>query len=289
MTLRHLEVFIAVCECKSVTHAADRLYMSQPAVSIAIKELESYYGVPLFIRANRTIYLTEQGEVLFLEAKQIINQYEHTRVMLNDNSKFNRVSLGINAATAETEFSNLIKKVRKTDLEIEYSLKVGPAIKLEEMLMENKLDMAILDVIENPKQFVAEKLYEDDMLVVCNPDFYDNDEITLKELGKHPLYLQQRGMNSRKCVEYGLLHAGVNPIVKAEANSTLALVQLAKLGNGFAVLSSGTAERFARDAGLRIVHTPPNSFHRHFFLVHHKNKNLTPTQKAFWDCLLDKA
>ena len=74
MTLRHLEVFIAVCECKSVTHAADKLYMSQPAVSIAIKELESYYGVPLFIRANRTIYLTEQGEALFLEAKQIINQ-----------------------------------------------------------------------------------------------------------------------------------------------------------------------------------------------------------------------
>ena len=55
-----------------------------------------------------------------------------------------------------------------------------------EVLLENKLDMAILDVIENPKQFVTAKLYEDDMLVVCNPDFYDNDEITLKELGKHP-------------------------------------------------------------------------------------------------------
>ena len=289
MTLRHLEVFIAVCECKSVTHAADRLYMSQPAVSIAIKELEAYYEVPLFVRANRTIYLTDQGEVLFREAKQILNQYEHTKIMLSDTSRFNRVSLGINAATAETEFSNLIKKVRQTDLEIEYSLKVGPAIRLEGMLLENKLDMAILDVIETPKQIYSEKLYEDDMLVVCNPDYYDKDEITLQELGKYPLYLQERGMNSRKCVEYGLLHAGVNPIIKAEANSTLALVQLAKLGNGFAILSSGTAERFARDAGLRIVHTPPNSFHRYYFLARHKNKSLTPTQQAFWDCLLDKA
>lgn len=286
MTLRHLEVFVAVCECKSVTHAADRLYMSQPAVSIAIKELEAYYEVPLFVRANRTIYLTQQGGVLFREAKQILSQYERTKVMLSDSARFNKVYLGVNVCTAETEFLDLIKKVRKCNLDIEYSLKVGPAIKLEEMLLESKLDLAILDVIENPKQFVAEPLYDDDMLVVCNPDYYDKDEITLEELGKYPLYLQEKGTNSRKCVEYALMHAGVNLIVKAEANSTLSLVQLAKLGNGFAVLSSGTAERFARDAGLRIVHTPPNSFHRHFFLVHHKNKVLTPTLQSFMDCLL---
>ena len=287
MTLRHFEVFVAVCECKSITLAAEKLYMSQPAVSIAIKEIEGYYGVQLFIRANRTIYLTDKGEALFREAKVILTQYEHTKVMLKDETKFNKVSLGVNVNTAETEFSELIKKVRRANLEIEYTLKVGLADKLEDMLMENQLDLAILDVIENPKQFKAYSLYEDDMLVVCNPDYYDKDYISLEELGKHPLYLQERGTNSRKCVEYGLLHAGVNPIVKAEANSTLPLVQLAKLGNGFAVLSSGTAERFARDAGLRIVTTPPNSFHRHFFLVHHKNKILTPTMKAFIGCILE--
>lgn len=287
MTLRHFEVFVAVCECKSITLAAEKLYMSQPAVSIAIKEIEGYYGVQLFIRANRTIYLTDKGEALFREAKVILTQYEHTKVMLKDEAKFNKVSLGVNVNTAETEFSELIKKVRRANLEIEYSLKVGPADKLEDMLMENQLDLAILDVIENPKQVKMYSLYDDDMLVVCNPDYYDKDFISLEELGKHPLYLQERGTNSRKCVEYGLLHVGVNPIVKAEANSTLSLVQLAKLGNGFAVLSSGTAERFARDAGLRIVATPPNSFHRHFFLVHHKNKILTPTMKAFIGCILE--
>lgn len=287
MTLRHFEVFVAVCECKSITLAAEKLYMSQPAVSIAIKELEAYYGVQLFIRANRTIYLTDRGEALFREAKAILTQFDHTKVMLKDEAKFNKVSLGVNVNTAETEFSELIKKVRRANLEIEYTLKVGLADKLEDMLMENQLDLAILDVIENPKQFKTYSLYEDDMLVVCNPDYYDKDYISLEELGKHPLYLQERGTNSRKCVEYGLLHVGVNPIVKAEANSTLPLVQLAKLGNGFAVLSSGTAERFARDAGLRIVTTPPNSFHRHFFLVHHKKKVLTPTMKAFMGCILE--
>lgn len=171
MTLRHLEVFVAVCECKSITLAAEKLYMSQPAVSIAIKEIEGYYGVQLFIRANRTICLTDKGEALFREAKAILTQYEHTKVMLKDEAKFNKVSLGVNVITAETKFSELIKKVRRANLEIDYSLKVGPADRLEGMLMENQLDLAILDVIENPKQVKMYSLYEDDMLVVCNPDY----------------------------------------------------------------------------------------------------------------------
>ena len=286
MTLRHLEVFVAVCECKSVTQAAEKLYMSQPAVSISIKELESFYGVQLFIRANRTIYLTEQGEALFRDAKSILDQYEHTKVMLKDNSKFNKVSLGVNVNTAEKEFSDFIKKVRRDNLDIEYTIKVGPNDQLEQMLLENQLDMAILATLENPKQFKTYPLYEDDMVVVCNSEYYDKDEISLKELGRHPLYLQEKGTNSRKCVEYGLLHAGVNPIVKAEVNSTLSLIQFAKLGNGFALLSSGAANRFASEAGLHIVATPPGSFHRYFSLVHHKNKVLTPTMKAFRDSIL---
>lgn len=111
MTLRHFEVFVAVCECKSITLAAEKLYMSQPAVSIAIKELEGYYGVQLFIRSNRTIYLTDKGEALFREAKAILTQYEHTKVMLKDEAKFNKVSLGVNVITAETKFSELIKRL----------------------------------------------------------------------------------------------------------------------------------------------------------------------------------
>ena len=61
MTLRHLRIFTAVCQCGSATEAARRLYMTQPAVSLAISELESHYGVRLFDRISRRLHITEPG------------------------------------------------------------------------------------------------------------------------------------------------------------------------------------------------------------------------------------
>ena len=62
MTLRHLKIFLAVCSCRcNVTRAAEKLYLSQPAVSLAIRELEEYYGVRLFERFSRQLKITEAG------------------------------------------------------------------------------------------------------------------------------------------------------------------------------------------------------------------------------------
>ena len=66
MTLRHLRIFSEVCRQESITLAAERMNMAQPAVSYAIRELESYYGTKLFERMNRRLYITESGEQLLL-------------------------------------------------------------------------------------------------------------------------------------------------------------------------------------------------------------------------------
>ena len=58
MTLRHLKIFVAVCEYGGITHAAEHLFLAQPAVSVAISELEKFYGVPLFDRISRKLYIT---------------------------------------------------------------------------------------------------------------------------------------------------------------------------------------------------------------------------------------
>ena len=73
MTVRHMYIFKTVCECQSITAAAGKLNMTQPAVSVAIKELESFYQVKLFERMNRTIYLTEAGNTLREYADSILH------------------------------------------------------------------------------------------------------------------------------------------------------------------------------------------------------------------------
>ncbi len=61
MTLRHMKIFVAVCEAGSITGAAKKLYLAQPAVSLAVRELEDYYGVRLFDRIAKKLYITEAG------------------------------------------------------------------------------------------------------------------------------------------------------------------------------------------------------------------------------------
>lgn len=70
MTIRHLRIFIEVAKSGNMSKAAERLYISQPTASQAIKELEEYYGVLLFERLNRRLYITEAGKKLFFYAKR---------------------------------------------------------------------------------------------------------------------------------------------------------------------------------------------------------------------------
>ena len=87
MTVRHMYIFKTVCECQSITAAAGKLNMTQPAVSVAIKELESFYQVKLFERMNRTIYLTEAGNTLREYADSILDKWRKAGVRTMEDVK----------------------------------------------------------------------------------------------------------------------------------------------------------------------------------------------------------
>ena len=76
MTLRYLKIFLAVADQESITKAAEKLYIAQPSVSIAIKELEAYYGVRLFERFNRRIQITEEGRRFESYARYIVQLFD---------------------------------------------------------------------------------------------------------------------------------------------------------------------------------------------------------------------
>lgn len=76
MTLRHLRVFLAVYQTQNVTRAAERLHMTQPTVTRAVQELERYYGVRLFERINRRLYITQSGRQLYARAVHIVGSFE---------------------------------------------------------------------------------------------------------------------------------------------------------------------------------------------------------------------
>ncbi|MBM6839180.1 LysR family transcriptional regulator, partial [Clostridium saudiense] len=76
MTLRHIKIFVAVCETGSATAAGEKLFIAQPSISLAISELEDYYGVKLFDRLSKRLYITEAGKYFLEYASHIIKIFE---------------------------------------------------------------------------------------------------------------------------------------------------------------------------------------------------------------------
>ena len=172
MTLRHLSIFKMVCELGSITATADKLNMSQPAVSIAVRELEAFYNTKLFERMNRQIYVTETGNRLRQYADTILAQFDESIDVIRNSSASMTCRLGVNATCAETYLSTWIHKIESEIDGIMLSIHVCNASEIERMIADNEIDIAIVDSIPGQTKFESRLLYSEKMCVVCSPNLY---------------------------------------------------------------------------------------------------------------------
>lgn len=111
MMIRHLKIFITVHDELNMTVAANKLFMTQPSVSQAIKELENYYGVVLFERLSRKLYATESGEKLYQYASHIIKLFDDVEDSLKEDALQKKLMIGANYTVGISLIHKYIEKV----------------------------------------------------------------------------------------------------------------------------------------------------------------------------------
>lgn len=285
MTIRHLQIFRTVCECGSITAAADRLNVTQPSVSIAIKELEDYYRTKLFDRASRKIYLTEPGETLLGYTHTLLDEFDEAAALLRDGSTFTRCRLGVNVSAAEICLAEIMKRVKRELPELHLSTVIQNNEQIEQMLADNRIDFAVYDGVRNRSTRSSALLFTDSMLAVCSPSLYEGTEIGIEQLAAEPLLLREKGSGLRNCVDGQFLSHGFTAESAAESISTLSLIELAEIGAGFAVLPERLANRVCDGVKLKSVQVTDADFKRYYYLVCREKKHLTPMMKAFTDLI----
>ncbi len=288
MTIRHLEIFKTVYECNSITEAADLLNMSQPAVSISIKELESYYNTKLFNRTRRGVAPTEQGDLLYKRANQLIDQFEEVSTLLRDNKNFVRIRLGANVSVAETALASVLKEIEKFDEDNKnLEIIINNSTTLSKMLENDELDIIITDNVSNisVNDWVKPLHYEDRLVAICSDDEYTENYITIEELATKKLFLRETGSAARACVDEMFAKHGIRIKPSVESTSTLSLIQLARETIGFSIISYPIAESLNSDNGIfkrvKIVDIKDEKFVRKFYLVYDTSKQMSPTMKKF--------
>ncbi|MBQ8995736.1 MAG: LysR family transcriptional regulator [Oscillospiraceae bacterium] len=230
MTLRHFQIFQAVCDTGSATGASDKLNISQPAVSIAIKELEVFYNTKLFERVGRKLQLTESGKTLRGHVNNVLEQFDETTTVMKEQIGQTRVRLGSNTSAAETKLPSLIDSLKESIPDIKLTILADNTEAILEKLMRNEIDFALINEQTNNDQLVSIPLYCEEIRVYCSPDLYNEDMITFERLKDMPLLFREKGSFVRETICYAAerYSSHLKPVV--ESTSTLSLITLAKRG-----------------------------------------------------------
>ena len=201
-------IFYVVAKNNHMTRASEELFISQPAISQAIKKLESQLGGTLFLRSNKGMELTEEGKMLYSyikDAIELINNAEADFTSFKDLDK-GEIKIGISTTLTKLVLMDTIKNFHKDYPNIDIKIINELTSNLIEDLKRGKLDFVIYnegDINETGVDTkIISKLKEG---FVYNPTYYNDEIISFKDLNKYPLILQKSESNSRRKLDSYLL------------------------------------------------------------------------------------
>ena len=281
MTLRHLEIFRAVCTQESVTQAAERLNMTQPAVSMAIRELETFYGVRLFERMTRRLYITEAGRSLLQYADTVLSQFQESVQVLRQGGTRGRCRFGMTVTIGETWLPAILTRLKEELPELDVEAFIQNSRRTEEMVLQNEIDFALVDNVSSASRSQrVSPLFRETMAAVCAQGFLSGKTaLPLSELAEQPLLLRESGSGTRSSVDAVFQAAGLKAVPVVEGISASALLSCAATGAGITILPRSQVERPLRDGAVRELTVTDAIFQRTYFLLCHRNKYLTEGMK----------
>ena len=168
MTLNHLNVFKAAAECGKMSEAAKVLHISQPAVSQTIKELEDHYGVRLFERMPKKLFLTADGEKLLAQAKQVLSAFEDLEYEMSPDKRRARLRAGSSVTVGMCVMPAILKRFSAASPKTEIFSYVNNTETIERMLLDSELDAAIVEGKIKSKELVTQKLMDDFVVLFCS-------------------------------------------------------------------------------------------------------------------------
>ncbi len=283
MTRKHFTIFVEVCRFLNFSQAAEALNTTQPAVSLAVKELESHYGVALFERMNRRVYLTPAGEALLATAQDVLRGFQEAEETLGQGRPL-ALRVGANVSFGEAGLAQVLGRFRQEHPQVRLRALVANSDKIQSLLAENPLDVGIVDGLGVSERRRAQPLYQEDLVLAAAPGRFPAPA-TVEELAALPLLLREPGSGLRSSVDRVFSQQGLAPQPLLESTSTAALAQAAKAGLGVAILPEALAQR---ESGLQVGTVPEVRFFRQFACALHRQKAPSPALEAFLALLRDQ-
>jgi DNA-binding transcriptional LysR family regulator len=290
MTLRQLTLFKAVAQHLSFTRAAAELCLTQPAVSIQIKQLEGHMGMPLFEQIGKRIFLTDAGRELYSACDDIFNRIENLQTSLNELQGSIKGQLKLSVVTTATYFiPSIFKSFLKQYPEVNLRLTVRNRNNVLERLANNEDDLVIMGQVPEQLHVTAKPFLNNPLVVLASPEhpLVNKSNISLEKLSKETILLREAGSGTRLAMERCFASHNLELPQAIELGSTEAIKQGVIAGLGISVLSKHAVTLELAMGIVKLLDVDEFPLERNWYVAHLADKEMSLVARTFLEFLLN--
>jgi DNA-binding transcriptional LysR family regulator len=292
LTLRQLQIFVIASRLPSFARAAEELHLSQPAVSMQIRQLEEAVGLPLFERIARRLTLTEAGERLSHHASRIIGEIKDIEDTMTSLAQADSGTIAVSIVSSATYFApKLLAQYSQQFPKVDVRFSVGNRETLLRLLQDNATDLAIMGRPPPELGTTTEPLARHPHVIVaplthplCGARGFD-----LQELAGDTFLLREPGSGTRAVVEHMFRQHLFTPARCVTLGSNETIKQAVMAGMGVSLLSLHTLALELRAGEIALLDVSGTPIERTWQIVHLTSKQLSPTCVAFRRFMLEHA
>ncbi|TSA48877.1 MAG: LysR family transcriptional regulator [Nitrosomonadales bacterium] len=290
-TLRQLRVFDAVARHLSFSRAAQALHLTQPAISMQVKQLEESAGLPLFEQLGKKIYLTEAGREFHHYCRNILQQLTEAEAVLDELKGVERGKLTISVASTASYFTpQLLARFCQRFPKATVSLNVTNREHLLQLLAHNETDMVIMGRPPEGLDLEAVSFMGNPLVIIApvSHPLANAHDIPLSRLAEETFLVREQGSGTRIAMERFFADQGIHLTTGTEMSTNEAIKQAVQAGMGLGILSLNTIALELETKRLAVLNVQNFPIQRHWYVVHRKGKRLSPVTRAFKAFLLEQ-
>jgi len=289
MTLRDLRIFVAVCDCGSVTAASRKLSISQPSVSAAVKDIETEFEVKLFDRISRKLFLTETGRQLLGQARYLINQYDRMESGLRNRTLNGVLRVGASITIGDRFLPALVPAFQREHGSVRVKATIDSSDKIESMILENELDLALIETMPRHTRIASSVFMADELAIVCanGHPLAAGGQITPDQISQSDFLLPGKESGTRELFDgtMALHDIRIEPVW--ESVSTRATIRAVKAGLGLAVLPYWTVQEEIDARAISVLKAPGIELKRNCYIIRHVDKFVSEPIRDFIEICRD--
>jgi DNA-binding transcriptional LysR family regulator len=287
-TLHQLRVFVVAAKHLSFTKAAEELFLTQPTVSMQMKQLTKAVGLPLFEQIGKQLYLTQAGEILYESCQRIFSELGELESAIADMKGLKQGKLNLSAVTTTKYFlPRIISPFCQKYPGVDLSLRFTNHERIWQYFHENQDDFYILSQLPDNVDVTAHRILENPLIAIAPADhpLAQETSISFERLAEEPFIMREAGSGTRHALEELFQKHQLPLKIRLELGSNEAIKQAILGGLGISVLSKH-AIALEQDTGLfSILNVEGFPIERHWYAIYPEGKKLSVVARTFLDYL----